>query len=195
MHSEITSIWNKFNKELLNFINKRVKNIDISKDILQDVFIKIHLNIDKLQDKEKIASWIYNITRNAIIDYFRENKKFRNDEYVDIEIIEEILPDKTNYQLDENLNEMYKCLLPFIEKLTPEYQNAIQSTVINDVPQKDYAEQLGISYSGTKSRVQRAKKQLHDLFTNCCNVHLDKFGNVIDFEKKELCQCGCNAIN
>lgn len=196
MHSEITLLWNKFNKELLYFINKRIKNIDISKDILQDVFIKIHLNIDKLQNKDKIASWVYNITRNSIIDYYREKNKFKNNEYVDIEVIEDILPDqnttKSIENLNDSLNEVYKCLLPFIEKLSPEYQNAIQSTVIEEMPQKEYAIQLGISYSGTKSRVQRAKKQLHDLFTNCCNVHIDKFGNILDFEKKEFCKCGCN---
>jgi len=192
MHDEITLIWNQFNKELLYFINKRIKNNDISKDILQDVFIKIHLNINKLRNKEKIASWIYNITRNSIIDYYRDKNRFKNNEYIDIEVIEEIMPDENNSNLNENLNEIHKCLLPFIEKLTPEYKNAIQTTVIREISQKDYAEQLGISYSGTKSRVQRAKKQLHDLFINCCNVHIDKFGNIIDFEKKELCKCGCN---
>lgn len=33
------------------------------------------------------------------------------------------------------------------------------------------------------------------MFVSCCNVHLDARGNLMDFEKKENCSCGCNDLN
>ena len=46
----------------------------MTNDILQEVFLKIHLNLTKLKDQSKLSSWIYQITRNTINDYFRKHK-------------------------------------------------------------------------------------------------------------------------
>ena len=40
------------------------------------------------------------------------------------------------------------------------------------------AEKLGISLSGTKSRIQRGRQQLKDLLLNSCQIETDRFGNV-----------------
>ena len=45
--------------------------------------------------------------------------------------------------------------------------------------QKEYADRLGISISGAKSRVQRAREKLKDLILKCCDYQFDKYGNVI----------------
>ena len=184
MHQEITDIWHQFNKELLKFIFSKVKNEDISKDILQEVFIKIHLNLDSLRQKDKLTSWVYNITRNAINDYFR-NLKNQKSENIDIENLEDVLSDNSfenNKLLDEvTKSDIHQCLTPFIKELNEEYQYAIKSTIIDGISQKDFAKEIGISYSGAKSRVQRAKTGLFNKFVNCCKVHLDSRGNIMDF--------------
>ena len=69
-----TSIWNEFSQELLGFIKARVNNEQNAEDILQEVFIKIHTKIDTIHKHQKIASWVYQITRNAIIDFYRKKK-------------------------------------------------------------------------------------------------------------------------
>lgn len=198
MHQDITNIWNQFNKELLRFINSKVKNEDIANDILQEVFIKIHQNISKLKDKDKLVSWVYNITRNSINDYFRSNKKSKLNN-VALDEIEEFISDNSfeeKDKLDEDTKlQISKCLIPFINQLNEESQFALKSTVISGVSQKDLANNLGISYSTLKSRVQRAKSNLFNMFVSCCNVHLDSRGNLMDFESKENCKCGCNDTN
>jgi len=74
MTTTTETIWKAFHKELFNFINKRVNDKEASNDILQDVFIKIHLKLKTLSEKDKLASWVYQITRNSILDYFRKKK-------------------------------------------------------------------------------------------------------------------------
>jgi RNA polymerase sigma-70 factor (ECF subfamily) len=41
---------------------------------------------------------------------------------------------------------------------------------------------MGISLSGAKSRVQRARQQLRDMILDCCRVERDVRGNVMDYE-------------
>lgn len=179
MKTNTATIWKEFHKQLFGFINKRVKDEDIANDILQDIFVKIHLKLDTLTDEEKLTSWVYQITRNSILDYFRKQKP-------QTEIPESLTEIKEEKNFNEELN---KCLTPMIEQLSDEAKEAILQTELGDLSQKEYAEKLGISYSGAKSRVQRAKKQLHNLFTECCQIESDKYGNVIEHECKTNCGC------
>ena len=179
------NIWKDFNAQLFNFIQKRVKNKNVAKDLLQDIFVKIHLNLTSLKNEEKLTSWVYQITRNSIIDYF---KKSKHETELTKDVIEQIEPENFNLELT-------KCLVPFIEKLPANYREAIVKTELGNLSQKDYAEELGISYSGAKSRVQRAREELKTLFTDCCVINVDVYGNVIEHQ---VCKknCGCyNSFN
>lgn len=64
-------IWMDFEKKLKLFILSRIPDEAVADDILQEVFISVHLKIDSLNDKTKISSWIYRITHNLIVDHFR----------------------------------------------------------------------------------------------------------------------------
>ena len=169
-------VWNDFNERLLAFISSRVSNNEDAKDILQDVFIKIHQKLDGLSDAKKLKSWIYQVTRNSIIDYYR-SKKGTKDENIDLVDLKE--EGKTEHI------DMTKCLIPFINSLPDNYKKALQATEIEGLSQKDYAEKIGISYSGAKSRVQRAKTKLKEFFTDCCKVQTDVYGNIISKD----CSC------
>lgn len=174
-------IWKQFHKELYGFILKRVKDTDISKDILQDVFVKIHQKLSTLKDTDRLASWIYQITRNSILDYFRKEKI----KMPLTDIFQEL-------QEEEVFNaELGKCLKPMIAQLPENYREAIVQTELGNFSQKEYADKAGISYSGAKSRVQRARQQLHELFNECCSIEADKYGNIT----KHVCKKGCGCQN
>jgi RNA polymerase sigma-70 factor (ECF subfamily) len=181
MTTTTETIWNAFHKELFNFINKRVNDKEASNDILQDVFIKIHLKLNTLSDKDKLASWIYQITRNSILDYFRKqkNKVPLTDNLIELE-------EEKVFNV-----ELVKCLKPMIDQLPDNYKEAILQTEMGVLSQKEYADKLGISYSGAKSRIQRARQQLHSLFNECCSIQSDKYGNIMEHECKK--DCGCQS--
>jgi RNA polymerase sigma-70 factor (ECF subfamily) len=78
-----------------------------------------------------------------------------------------------------------------IEQLPDNYKEAILQTEMGVLSQKEYADKLGISYSGAKSRIQRARQQLHSLFNECCSIQSDKYGNIMEHECKK--DCGCQS--
>src|SRR5436305_15257847 len=67
-------VWEEFHPKLKQFVLRRIPDEQSSEDVLQDVFLKIHARIDTLRDEEKLQSWIYQITRNAIADHYRHHK-------------------------------------------------------------------------------------------------------------------------
>ena len=173
-------IWNKFHNKLFQFIKKSVKDSDTANDILQDIFMKIHLRLNTLKDEDKLTGWVYQITRNSILDHFKKQKP-----QAELPLMLSELKEEKTFN-----EELSNCLKPIIDQLPENYKDAILQTELGHLSQKEYAEKLGISYSGAKSRVQRAKKQLHDLFNECCTIHSDKYGNITE----HICNknCGCS---
>jgi RNA polymerase sigma-70 factor, ECF subfamily len=182
MTTEVTNIWIDFHKELKAFILNKTRNSADTDDILQEVFIKIIRNIDKVNQAENLRHYLYGIVRNAINDYFRNRKQIVDNS----EIVEKITEEETQ-SLNTTIAEC--CIKPFINKLPDNYRDALLITEFQDISQKDLAEKLNISYSGAKSRVQRGKEKLKELILNCCSYQSDKYGNLIDAEDKN---CGCS---
>lgn len=170
-------IWDNFNNDLFKFINRRINDNENSKDILQDVFVKIHLKLNTLSNKDKLTNWIYQITRNCILDFLKKHRPTADeiDFFSDFEAKEESF----NF-------EMSACMLNLINKLPEIYKDALLKTDLGKLTQREYAQILGLSYSGAKTRVQRARSELHELFKHCCTIQADIYGNIIDYEKLQL---------
>ena len=181
MKESIEELWLKLENKLKAFILSKVHDESIADDILQEVFIKIHSKIDTLHDDTRIQSWIYQITRNLIVDHFRSTKKDKLKYIYPVENEE----DSPNEFMVETLQDMAKM----IDDLPPAYCEALCLTELGGMSQKAYANQIGISYSGAKARVQRARKMLKDILMKCCHYQFDKYGTVIGIYPADCCCC------
>jgi RNA polymerase sigma-70 factor (ECF subfamily) len=175
MTATTQQIWTDFSYGLKQFIIRRIPDAADAEDILQDVFHKIHRNIDSLKADNKLQAWVYQITRNAIIDYYRRQK-------VMVE-----LPETLAEPMDEaETHDIAACCLkPMIDSLPEKYRQALVLTEFEGLSQKTMAETLGISFSGAKSRVQRARQQIKEQLLNCCHLEFDRLGHVVDYQPRE----------
>ena len=73
--TELSLNWNQVQNELKGFVFKRVRDKALTEDIVHDVFLKVQNKIQQVRETEKLFGWIYQITRNTIIDHYRKNKK------------------------------------------------------------------------------------------------------------------------
>jgi RNA polymerase sigma-70 factor, ECF subfamily len=176
-HPAITE-WTNIHEKLKTFVFRKVKDKALAEDIVHDVFLKVHAKASQLKDPAKISSWIYQITRHAVTDYFRAQSR----------VISPVDLDWDSATQDFNDCVAF-CLNQLIKTLPEKYRQALELTELEQVSQLELAERLGISYSGAKSRVQRArqmlKERLHELYT----IKTDTYGNVIVCEDKVPCTC------
>ncbi|HEX6226635.1 MAG TPA: sigma factor, partial [Chryseolinea sp.] len=73
--TEISLNWNNVQDELKGFVFKRVKDKTLTEDIVHDVFLKVQAKIHQVKESDKIFGWLYQVTRNTIIDHYRKNSK------------------------------------------------------------------------------------------------------------------------
>ncbi len=183
MKAETTArLYRKFSDRLRQFIRRRIADDAAADDILQDVFLRIHSRIETLRDRDKIESWIFQITRNAISDHYRNLK-------ATVEPSENIAAAE-----DEQTpaRALASGLAEMIQSLPEHYREALQLTEEHGIKQRELAKRLGVSVSGAKSRVQRARARLRDLLMECCHFEFDRYGAIIDYHPR-TCRC-CSPL-
>jgi RNA polymerase sigma-70 factor (ECF subfamily) len=182
--SDLKTVWQEFHQRLRGFILKRVHNPADVDDILQEVFVRIYQRLTTIRDTDRLQSWIFQIARNAIIDYYR--KAARQPKFTSEDALNTLAMDDAQEVFNQ---EMASCLRPLLEHLPVPYREAVQLAELEGMTQSAIAQELGISVSGMKSRVQRGRQKLKELLQTCCQIELDAVGNVIEYEIKDMPMC------
>jgi RNA polymerase sigma-70 factor (ECF subfamily) len=182
---EINTIHNQFYNLLGNYIKARVNNSDDAADILQEVFIKVNDKLGLLTDENKIKNWIFIITRNTIIDYYRKNSHNQKSELTN-RMIDEIVHET---DLDDTQG-LDCCLKNFILRLPEEYRDIIMDSEIYGIKQKELTQKYNLAYPSVRSRVQRGRTRLKEMLLDCCRIELDSRGNIMSVTSKKSCSGG-----
>ncbi len=170
-------IWQDFGDDLRRFILHRVGSSEDADDLLQETFIKIHGKLDTLEDRERLNAWVYQIARNTVTDYYRRKRAVEPLPEGGIEdaAVESAQPDNDVEQV------VGAWLRPMVETLPERYRQALVLTEFEGLSQREMADELGLSYSGAKSRVQRGRVMLKQQLVECCHFEFDRRGSIIGY--------------
>ena len=177
LRCDVPYLWLEHKNALRNFIYKRVKDKELTDDLLQEVLLKVYNFCSERSGVKNVKSWLFTIARNTIVDHFRRQAKLSGRE----------VPE----QMEEDENLAFKEALDYIEPLLSflpeEYALPLKMADINGIKQADIASQLNLSLPATKSRIQRARDLLKKEFKTCCHYETSASGNLISFEIKDSC--------
>lgn len=178
---EMDLLFTQLHDSLKAFILRRVSDEDLANDLLQDVFLRIHSNIGSLKDSSRIQSWVYQIARNVIIDYYRSKKQK--------EELDESHHATEEMEEEDAVGRLTPALRSMINALPEPYREALILTEIEGIPQKELSIRWGISFSGAKSRVQRGRAMLREMLERCCHFEFDRYGTLLDYHEIGCCCC------
>ena len=183
-------IWQDFHVRLLGFVAHRIPDRDSAEDIVQEVMLRVHRHAGDLERSPAVGAWVHQIARNAIADYYRRPAVRREKSSgIDFDRNQSPLPEPASAQLRSDLA---ACLGPLLERLAPPYREAITLTELEGLTQASAAARLGLSTSGMKSRVQRARVQLRELLVGCCEIELDRRGAITGYQPRRT-PCDCRS--
>jgi RNA polymerase sigma-70 factor, ECF subfamily len=176
-------VYSQYRCQLLGFIQQRVRDRDLAQDVLHDVFVKVVGRQDSLREPAKIAAWLHQVTRNAIIDRLRSSKPY-------VELPRDIAESGEEKPTAEA--RLASFLRPIIDTLPQIYREAIILSDLEGVPLKQIAERKGVTVSAVKSRVQRGRRMLENMLRDCCALEFSGRGEIMDFRPKSDNGCRCN---
>jgi RNA polymerase sigma-70 factor (ECF subfamily) len=134
-------------------------NVDDQQDVIQEMMIQIWQSIHKYNDQFKISTWLYRISLNVAISFYRKSST-RAEKYTELneQLVETTLNDKSE---DER---QLKLLEQFISDLK-EIDKALMILYLEDKSHTEIAEILGISASNVGTKIGRIKERLKKRFS------------------------------
>ena len=169
--------WTELGSRVRAFIGKRVNDSHAADDIVQDVMLKVQTQLESLPPEEKLAAWVLTIARHAIIDHYRSRGVRAHGDIADVDAADDSDEDRRDTAAG-----LTACVARMITQLPEPYRQAMELADIEGLPQKEIADRIGVSLSGAKSRVQRARQQLRRMLLDCCQIDRDRRGNIVDYQ-------------
>lgn len=155
----LTEIYETYFLRVYRFIYYRVSHKETAEDLTEEVFIKIFASITKLDKVEAFEGWLFQISRNLVIDYYRKKKQ-----NVPIEAVENTLEYETNLVDIVNLQFNQKILIKLLKELTEEQQIVIKMKFLEDLDNITIAEVLNKTEGAIRVIQHRAISKLKELF-------------------------------
>lgn len=188
------ALWRAIEDRLRPFVARRVSDPDVD-DVLQEVFVRMQRGLADLRDEERFSGWMFQIARNAIADHGRVRARHP--------LTSDAQPPESDSRphdaaVDEDraaFSELAGCVAKFVARLPSPYREAVTLVELEGLTAREAAERAGVSVSGMKSRVQRGRAQLRDMFEECCAIALDARNKVVEVTERpvdadaEACRC------
>ena len=146
----------KYKDNIIYFISRYTKNMEIAEDISQDVFVYILLNKEQYDFKYSFKTYLYMIAKCRAINYIKKEKKIIKIDYENLYIednnLEEIV-----YKNEEN-----QKIRKVINKLKPDYQAVIYLVFLEGLKYKEVAKIMNKNIGQIKVMLYRAKRKLKE---------------------------------
>ena len=154
-HPDIALIYMKYRDRVMGYIYARLQSRADAEDLCQEVFEKVHLRLDSFDpEKASVSTWIYAITRNCVIDFYRRSHphdEIDENQATDGSIDDDLLNDET---LEE--------LAAALEKLPAQLRQIIVLRYYDGTPLTEIAKKLNLSYGAIKLRHAKALEMIRE---------------------------------
>ena len=179
MNLSTEQVWQDFRSQVRRFLLQRVRDEALADDLLQETFIRIHRGLGSVRDPSRIMPWLSSVARNVVTDHYRKESHTGKE----LEPVPE-----ADSETAENYNqELGQWLTGVVRTLPDKYRRAFELAEIEGRKQREVAAELGLSLSGAKSRIQRARAMLRKSLLDCCEVEFDRRGNAVDYRARDGC--------
>ena len=153
--AEKEELYTEYRKQVAGYVFGKLQNRHDAEDIVSEIFLKVYEKYSSYGgERASLSTWIYTVTRNTVIDYFRSNRS------------EEELPEDFSCgDLEEDKN-IKKESLHELGRALAELDERSRALIIfryyKEMTLKEIADRMGISYAYVKIL---HKSALHDLRT------------------------------
>jgi RNA polymerase sigma-70 factor (ECF subfamily) len=171
-------------EQIRPFVERRVAPPPDVDEVMQEILQRVHTGADVLHEDTRFAAWLHRVARNTITDHHRRvSRREAKHEALATEWRDEA------EEQEDAVASLSMFVRAFVEMLPSPYREALDLTEIRGLTMREAAEREGVSLSGMKSRVQRGRRLLRELFEACCEIALDARGKPTDFTPRVQPSC------
>ncbi len=154
----------RYEPKLARYARRFLFDVDESKDLLQEVFIKAYTNLKSFDRSRRFSPWIYRIAHNEFVNALRKRKNDRDN--VSIFDFDVLLPHpaaKETADGEAGQKELRAALDRFLSKIDPKYRETLTLYYFDEMDYREIAEIMHVPVSTVGVRLQRGKTLLRKM--------------------------------
>jgi RNA polymerase sigma-70 factor (ECF subfamily) len=166
LRSDFESVVRRFQKPLVNYLWRMVKNEETAMDLAQDVFIKAYKARNGFDGRSKVSTWLFAIASNHARDYLKRPRVVSMGEEEDAGLAAAALPDAGGMERPEGAMlgaELKKTLERALMNLPTEYREPVIMRHVNGMSVEAIAQALGMPEGTVKTRLFRGRERLQEM--------------------------------
>ena len=140
-------IYLEYKEKVFRYVRGKVASTADAEDITLEIFLRVQTSLDSYdEEKATLSTWIYTITHNTVCNYYRDESKraLTLDENA-------LYSNRDDDVMAEIENEILKeSLATALETLTEREQDIIVLYYYHEIPLRDIAVKMGITYTNAK---------------------------------------------
>jgi len=154
-----------YQKPIFNYFFRNVRDREIASDLTQDIFLKVFSNLEKYNFSYKFSTWIYALSHNHLIDYYRKKKNISFSTYGHDGSDNLDFPDERDITKEEELidSELKERVWSTVDLLPEEYKELIIMRYVSGLKYDEISSILNIPMGTLKNKIFRAKRKLINL--------------------------------
>ena len=154
---------NRYKAKMIRYARKFLSDTEHINDIVQEIFIKVYVNIQSFDVERKFSSWLYRIAHNELVNALRKRKKnilplFELDTFLPVKLQDNSL--ETDIENKDVKMMIDKCL----DRLSPKYREPIILYYLEELTYKEISEVMRIPVSTVGIRIKRGKDKMKLIF-------------------------------
>jgi RNA polymerase sigma-70 factor (ECF subfamily) len=146
---EFEAIYRTYSPQVFRICLGYLNDEEQARDLVQETFVAVWKNLDSFENRSKISTWIFRIATNNCLRALEKSKRFVTTE------LPANLPALTETAPEAELHFLYACIAEL-----PETDRIIIALVLEDVPQAEIADIVGLSPGNIRVKIHRIKEKL-----------------------------------
>jgi RNA polymerase sigma-70 factor (ECF subfamily) len=152
-------LMDRYEKKITRYARKFLSHPDDVKDIVQDVFMKVYINIKSFDVKRRFSPWIYRIAHNEFVNALKK-KKSEKISFIDFDVILPHPAAKETADSDVDRADLRRLLDSHLDKLPVKYREPLALYYFEEMDYREISDVMQLPVSTVGIRLQRGKAML-----------------------------------
>lgn len=153
------SVFKTYYKHLCSYANQIVADLDISEEIVQEMFFQLWQKRDSLSIETSLKSYLFRSVHNSCLNHIKHNKVKQSYSQQILHENNDLLG--SQYHMDDS-KELLELIGTAVEKLPTERKKVFIMIRYEDRKYKEVADILGISVKTVENQMGKAMKFLRE---------------------------------
>ncbi len=152
-----SQLYNKYAKAMYNTSLRILNNVGDAEDVLQEAFTDAFRHLNDFRYNSSFGAWLKRIVINKSISLLRKRKM----QWVDVELANISESRTDDVTIDEEAFEFkVEEVRRAIQQLPDGYRTVVNLYLMEEIPQEEIGNMLGISHNTVRTQYHRAKQKL-----------------------------------